>query len=643
MSVFKLARKNFLNNVKAYRVHLLAMIFSVATFYNFATLKYNPKALGRESMHYGAKSAADASTVLLVIFLAFFIFYSNSVFLKQRKKEIGMYCFMGVTTDEIGMVYFFESLSMGITSFVFGIVAGVLTNKLFLMLLGKFAMGNVRVPMFISYRSILHTGVYFVLFFFAISFIGFISIKRSKLIDLFNAAKKEDKPQKISKVKGVLSLIIIGGSYFFISDEVNPVVILKAPIVVIVITWGTFWLFQALIPGILNVIKRNKRIYYKGNNILAVSNLVYRVRKNYRSLTAVAILIACSITAFGTSYSMKYVGDFGKKEESPYDFALICKEEEKSEIENLMNEEILSCGLNKESQVRATLVHVNDAEAVCDKFTQQYSEANYLIMSKTDAIKAVKALDDKKANEIEKMNIGEKNIGILTKPGAIIDLIVEKSIKIGGVDFEVSEKFHAPLFGKAASFPVVVMDDRFLEELRTKYDNYYITGINIMGERKLNEDKFKKLSVSLVKVTDFRENAFYHDYTMISKGTYEELAFFFFIGGVLALVYIIASGAVIYFNIVSEAYLEKDKYQKLIKIGVTEKELWSVSMKQGIIQCLLPLLIGIIHAIVALRLLSKMMLKDLLIPGIGSVVLLSCIYLIFYIFATRKFLKVVVS
>jgi len=40
---FKLAVMSFRRNIKAYGMYLMAMILSVATYYNFASMRFNPQ------------------------------------------------------------------------------------------------------------------------------------------------------------------------------------------------------------------------------------------------------------------------------------------------------------------------------------------------------------------------------------------------------------------------------------------------------------------------------------------------------------------------------------------------------------------------------------------------------------------------
>ncbi len=110
---------------------------------------------------------------------------------------------------------------------------------------------------------------------------------------------------------------------------------------------------------------------------------------------------------------------------------------------------------------------------------------------------------------------------------------------------------------------------------------------------------------------------------------------FFSIGFVVATVYII------YFKLISEAYIDRDKYRILEIIGMTDKEALRAVGKQIGISYLLPLVVGIIHSCVDMSLLSELMNYNIIVRVITSIITFSVIYGIYFIATTRKYLKIV--
>jgi len=60
-------------------------------YYTFTSIQYNKQVadLAAESMKIG--TAFNAASIVIAIFVAMFIWYSNSFFTKKRKKEVALY------------------------------------------------------------------------------------------------------------------------------------------------------------------------------------------------------------------------------------------------------------------------------------------------------------------------------------------------------------------------------------------------------------------------------------------------------------------------------------------------------------------------------------------------------------------------
>ncbi|MDT2261117.1 hypothetical protein P7H06_18720 [Paenibacillus larvae] len=72
-----------------------------------------------------------------------------------------------------------------------------------------------------------------------------------------------------------------------------------------------------------------------------------------------------------------------------------------------------------------------------------------------------------------------------------------------------------------------------------------------------------------------------------------------FVGTFVGLVFLIATGSIIYFKQLSEANADKAKYNILRKVGVTLKEMKKGIGKQIAFIFVAPLIVGILHSIFA--------------------------------------------
>ncbi|MGF7059904.1 hypothetical protein [Brassicibacter mesophilus] len=86
--------------------------------------------------------------------------------------------------------------------------------------------------------------------------------------------------------------------------------------------------------------------------------------------------------------------------------------------------------------------------------------------------------------------------------------------------------------------------------------------------------------------------------------TYQPIAIIFFLGAIMSLVYVIATGSIIYFKMLSEAFMDKTKYEVLTKLGMNKKEISKAVSKHVDISFILPLIVGAFHSCFAIAVLS---------------------------------------
>ena len=97
-------------------------------------------------------------------------------------------------------------------------------------------------------------------------------------------------------------------------------------LIVALVVWGTYWLFGSLLSAVLKVLLNRKDILYKGPRIISISNIAFRLKGNYRGLAMICVLAATTITAFGTSLSLRYYVDETHRIVSPYSFSWVSKD-----------------------------------------------------------------------------------------------------------------------------------------------------------------------------------------------------------------------------------------------------------------------------------------------------------------------------
>lgn len=630
MNSFNIALRNFKNNIRAYGLHIGAMIFSVMIYYNFAALKHNPEVLKAQSVSHKAAATSQSAGFLLLVFLMFFIWYSSTFFLNQRKKEIGLYTFMGISNSRIGIIFAIETLIMGFVSLVLGLLSGVLVGKLFMMLLARVALLNVRIEFFISFKGIVETIIVFLAIFILTSMKEFIDIARSKPIDLFNAAKKEEKLPGINYFKAAVSILLIGLGYYCSSTAFDTKFFSSILMAVVLVVWGTYWLFGSFIPWAVRFLLGKKSILYNGVNIVSLSNIAFRIRRNYKTLATIAVLVTTTITAFGTVTSIKYYIDKSQSVGFPYSFSytsddITLKEKVREKIKNSTHAILM------EKEAKFLLIDKFDTDFMTyQKDMAAVSFTEFAAISRDLSVRNAESL-------IEKVRPGRGETLYIEKPSVVIGInndMPGSNINMSGYDFVVKDAVKTPLFGNGLPKAVFVITDEDYELLKSKYNEYVFNGIIVDRAEETSD-----LASDLSEIVPVGQNLF--SYVRIYKERLEFIGIIYFMGAFLALVFVIATGSIMYFKLLSEALEDKAKYEVLMKIGMSEDEVFKAVSKQVGFSFALPLIVGSVHSIAAIRVLQRLMNFNLFIPTIVSIMVFTGVYALFYAVTTRKFSKIV--
>ncbi len=134
MSMLKLAFLNFKTSFKNYLSLVISLVFSILVLFNYLNLIFSDS-LDSIMDKQNIQAVIAAVVFVLVCFMFFFIWYASNVFLQRRKKDIGIYIFMGLTNSQIGQLYMIETGLIGLVSIALGIGLGMVTSRLFTMIL----------------------------------------------------------------------------------------------------------------------------------------------------------------------------------------------------------------------------------------------------------------------------------------------------------------------------------------------------------------------------------------------------------------------------------------------------------------------------------------------------------------------------
>lgn len=634
MSIFQIAYNNFKNNIKVYTMFFISMVFSVVILSNFMILMDGDalRYLGTLNEKY-TKLLLQMLTSILVIFMFFFIWYSSNIFLKNRKKEIGIYTFMGLDSATIGEIYFIEIMLIGLSSCFLGTGIGIVLSKFFQMIVFKLAEFNINVTFNVTVNSIVYTVLIFLGIFLFMSIKGFISIIKSNVIDLLNDSKKTEKMPKINwkiYIASFVSLmLIIVGYYLILHNKMNAVTTL------LLVCLGTYGLFGTVLPVVFDFFIKRKSILYNGENIITINNLAYRLKKNYTTYATIAILTACTVTVLGTSVAMRASYSESDANNRLYSISFsspnkITSKEKIKDILSVVGEEEYELN-TKALKAKETLKDAPD-----------YNNSNYIILSYNQLVNILNTNRNKDSlNKINEDMVKGDQVILIEKPGTIASLYSYDNITVNDIKFKVSEsKFRLRTFGPELNFRTIVVNDENYERIKSNSELVNFYGIKVDNEEEfLNMKKLEPMLDELSKHIDIET-------THATLGIYESkriewMKGVYAIGAFLFLVFILAEASIIYIRIYSDANEDKSKYKILLNIGASNKELRKSINKEILLFYVIPVLVGLVHSYFAIRTLGDFMSIDLKSTYIISVLVSILIFGVSAIISMKTFKNIV--
>ncbi|MFP4015413.1 MAG: FtsX-like permease family protein [Halanaerobiales bacterium] len=582
----------------------------------------------------------SASSLVLAVFALIFIWYSNSFFTRKRKKEIGLYSLLGIKKRQIGRLLFYENIIMGIAALIIGILLGSLLSKLFVMLLVRLMEFAVPVQLSIIPEAIYSTLKVFAVLFTLTSIHGYLIIYRFKLADLFKAEKKAEKEPGASVIKAVLSvLLILGGYVFYTYSKVNFLYLLLITLISVVV--GTFLLFSSLSVFLIKMARRNKKKYYKGTNMISVSNLLHRIKGHARTLALIAVLSATTLTAMSVTASVYYYFKTTLDYVAPFSYSYLTTNQGLTEDLEGEVREIIS--RNPSHQLEDMLefsvlrIEADMPTGVHGEYSTHRTflmrESTYNMIADLRGIERVSLdydrqcfLIDEYYNEVFRESYQGKTIKIHNQSADF--------------NLEVKDFTEKPIVNLGILYRTIIIKDRLYNQLYTEKSTTGGVAFDVTNER--NSKELTDQLSALFKERTAENGTWqiwyqtYYNYYQVGVTQFGQSIF---IGAFLGLVFLISTGSIIFFKLLSEASEEGLKYKTLKNIGVSCREIRTLLKKQILFFFAAPLLIGIMHSLVAVSILERLLSLDLTIPVIVTIVCYAGIYMAYYFFTVNSYIK----
>ena len=654
----KLAVSNLIKNRKLYYPFALAVLLAVTITYLFYSLSLNPN-IGKIRGGETISMTLALGMVVVTIASGIIVLYANSFVMKNRSKELGVYGMLGLEKRHLISMVFKELLIFGSLTLTAGLGLGALFDKLIFALLLK--LMKMKVELVSTFQPIVFILVLIVFgaIFLGLIFINAFRIARMNALQLSREKASGEKKGRFLGVQTILGLISLGAGYYLAVTVENPLsAVLIFFVAVLLVILGTYLLFNAGITVFLQILKKNKRYYYQPNNMISVSNLIFRMKKNAVGLATIAILSTMVLVTMSAATSIFKGSETFKKVMNPHDFGITGQNVEKEDINKLLDQYASDKGLTVTKKEVLTYSSFGVANQEGTKLTI-FEKGQNRVQPKT----VFMVFDQKDYENMtdQKLALSGKEVGLFTKNK---ELQGQKELTLNDQTYTIKEEIkkdfileHVPnqynILTSDYNYLVVPDLKAFLDQYpNSSIFNQYYGGMNVTA----SEEEQLKIADDYSKfVNNFnrelnKEGSYVYGSNLADSSAQMSALFggVFFIGIFLSIIFMVGTVLVIYYKQISEGYEDRERFIILQKVGLDQKQIKQTINKQVLTVFFLPLLFAFLHLAFAYHMLS------LILKVIGvldatmmlTVTLSICaifliVYVLIFMITSRSYRKIV--
>lgn len=624
---FKLSARNVKRSFKDYFIYFLTLTFAVCIFYSFNSLS-DQKAMMDVSGSVSENlqmltQLISMISIFVSVVLGFLIIFANNFLIKRRKKELGLYMSLGMSKYTISRILVVETFFVGVISLATGLGIGILLSQGLSVLTAKmFEIDVTKFQFVFSSEAIIKTVLYFGIIFLFVMIFNSVIISKYKLIDLLTAARKNEslkiRKTSTSVLLFIVSLIILGTAYglmlkYGLFESMN-------------LTWfciglgslGTFLFFMSLSGFMLNMLQRNKNIYFKDVNMFVLRQINSKVNTTFVSMTIICIMLFFTIGVLSTGFSLKNSMQKDLENLTPYDASIYkyVDPEDSLTVPDALKQ--MKLDVNQYGEVFSFNQYKTntDMNPLLKPYVDKKSESMFS-GSYESYIEAIKRSDYEhlvKMQGKEPLTIGKDEAILVSNVSAVKDTLNrfiedQKKITLDGKEFKISQQEVETLSFKTDFFAMevltVVVPDEAVKDWSPTTSNL---NINYKGNQEKFDDEFYKLAKSFM--TQGEDNGYDFHLNILTKTLAYDMSngqstTIVFIGIYLGIVFLISSAAILALQQLSEASDNMERYTMLKKIGVTKKGINKAIFRQVFIYFMMPLSLAIVHSIFGIQVVNK--------------------------------------
>ena len=640
----KIAIGNVKKSFKDYAIYFLTLTLAVCIFYSFNSIE-SQKALveinaaDRKYVPTVMNAISDVSVFVSVI-LGGLILYANNFLIKKRKKELGIYMTLGMGRRNISRILVTETFLVGIISLVSGLIIGIgVSQGLSTFTLKLFDLPINKYKFVISTGAIGKSVLYFGIMFLLVMLFNVYVVSKYKIIDLLTAGRKNEDVKFRNPLIYVITFIMCVASlgYAYVTvlriglNYQNPMLVVSILLGIL----GTFLFFFSLSGFILYVVKKNKKVYFKGLNIFIIKQINSKVNTNFISMSVICLMLFLTMVTLSTGISFNRMMGATIKETTPFDASIVLVNKDESyAIEDVLNKSNFKLSNNEKYvsyNVYSTEMKVGD---LIPEAFKDYRDSGANIIKVSDYNKILNLKGEKKITLNNNEVVLLSNINRLVNP---INKRLKNSNKVNIKEKEYLVKnakvIQENLYTSDAqlNFFAIVINDEFVSDHKISTSVLNVNYVD--GNREEYNKKYDNVAKGFYDENGPKLNIVY-----ISGKSKDEVraeskglkTIIMFIGIYIGIVFLITSMAVLALQQLSEASDSIDRYKSLKRIGSNGTMIDKTIFIQTFVYFSLPVILALIHSVVGIYVVNNFInafqQTDIILPALMTGLVFLVVY-----------------
>lgn len=653
----RLAKDGIMKNRKLYFPYILTCICMIMMFYIIYYLGFSAdftSVRGGDML----QSFLMLGVFVIAIFSLIFLYYTNSFLIRRRKKEFGLYNILGMGKRNLVKILVWENILTAALSIVSGLLLGIVFSKLAELAALRILGGKTGFAIRVEPKPVIVTAVLFIGIFLLIMLRMIFYIFRLRPVEMLKSENVGEKPPKANWILALIGVALLAGAYYLAVAVIDPLsAMLMFFIAVVMVIIATYLLFISGSVALCKLLQKNKKYYYKTKHFVSLSSMIYRMKRNGAGLASICILSTMVLVTLSSTVCLYAQTEDGIQKRYPHDITMELTSDDYSETEpykEIVSEVLSEYGEEAENVEDFHMYSIAGFQ-YGDEFRLSMADYSETGAGDIESIRNIYMIDLEAYNRLTgedremaddefllypfKADYDYDTISITGCGTWNVELLEQQPFPVGAAQANAEGSY----FIVAKDLSVIQRIEEYRNSLAQEDDSLLATyieesyGFDLACDDEKQTEIYNTILERIGALTSQENGVEYPHYFIDSKagGRIDYIAInggLFFLGVLLGAVFLFGTVLIMYYKQISEGYEDQDRFDILMKVGMTRKEVKQSINSQVLTVFFLPLITAGVHLAFAYPLISKILLLMAATEESLLILVTVCCYLVFALF-----------